>query len=131
MKFRTDYGSGKDATAPLAATPQRPARAGWAAGQPMGNVCNGDWFNQRASELLARLLNAAALDGRDVMTVYQWSQNPADPEPAAILNWLGPPDGAPSSKDSAPPEPGKPSTPHQPGTARPTARPAHPMAGVG
>lgn len=65
--------------------------AAWAAAQPMGNVRNGDWFNQRASELLARLLHAAALDGRDVMTVYRWSQNLHDPEPAAILNRLGPP----------------------------------------
>ncbi len=65
-----------------------------------------------ASKNLIGLDCHAGVEAAGLMTVYRWSQNLHDPEPAAILDRLGPhPDGARSLKASAPPEPGKPSMP--------------------
>jgi len=64
--------------------------AAWAAAQPMKHVGNADWFSQRAAELLARLLHAAALDGRTIMDVARWAQNISDREPGHILERSGP-----------------------------------------
>lgn len=64
--------------------------AAWAAAQPLGNVKNGDWFNQRAAELLAPLLHAAALGGYDIIDVQQWSDKLEDRTPRDILDESGP-----------------------------------------
>ena len=64
--------------------------AAWAAAQPLGNVKNGDWFNQRAADLLAPLLHAAALGGYDIVDVQQWAENLEDKTPRDILDEGGP-----------------------------------------
>ena len=64
--------------------------AAWAGAQPMNGVKNGDWFNRRGAAVLAKLLHAAALDGRDVLAVKRWGSDLSDKTPRTILQDRGP-----------------------------------------
>ncbi|MDE9364017.1 TraM recognition domain-containing protein [Luteipulveratus sp. YIM 133132] len=64
--------------------------AAWAGAQPMNGVKNGDWFNRRGAAVLAKLLHAAALDGRDVLAVKRWGNDLTDRTPRTILAEKGP-----------------------------------------
>lgn len=58
------------------------------------------YFDPRGQQLLADLLLAAALDGRELTQVYRWLTRPTDDEPAGILSEHGYPLSAASVEEA-------------------------------
>ncbi|MEV0732372.1 TraM recognition domain-containing protein [Polymorphospora sp. NPDC050346] len=61
----------------------------FAAGERPPNASRDSFFDPAAERLVANLLLAAAVSGRDILAPYRWSVDPRDDEPALLLREHG------------------------------------------